>query len=103
MQSLYQLTEGQIRINFISRVKFHLQYQPYLLWDNTFPYKTQNTIIQQVFWFRDGAYSMTDTWNICQRIYPDIKADNIVVFTNDSKLKSIPDVSHYQIFINLDN
>ena len=46
---------------------------------------------------------MTDTWNICQRIYQDINADNIVVFTNDSKLTSMPDVSHYQIFINLDN
>ena len=57
MQSLYQLTEGQIRINFISRVKFHLQYQPYLLWDNTFPYQTQNTIIQKFSGFVMGLFN----------------------------------------------
>lgn len=97
---LYNLTKGQIRNNFIHRVDFSLQNQPYLIWDNTYPYDLPHEIIHQVFWFKGNNYSMNAAWEICQKHYPTINSENIIVFSNSPHLKSIPEIQHYHIFIN---
>jgi hypothetical protein len=70
----------------------------YLLCMNDFPYKTDDDVDHLVFWFSDTELSMKDVKDIIIKI-KEVSAKQVVVCCNIDRLKSMPEIHHYHVFL----
>jgi hypothetical protein len=93
-----KLEEPNFRKTFSDYIKYNMTNLDYVLRENDFPYKTDPNIEHLVFWFNGGNYTMSEAKQVILRI-TSLKTTDVVVCCNVPRLKSIPGIPHYQVFL----
>jgi hypothetical protein len=83
-------------------IKKYLNNISFSLTPNDFPYNISNTILHLLFWINDKALVKDIYFLIKEEIFIKYKRNYpFIYFENPNNLKSIPDIKHYHIFINI--
>lgn len=84
-------------------IKQQLRSKDWILLKNDYPYDVQDGVVHYVFWYKDDI-SLEQTHQICtssavcvSRSAP--RVNDVVVTTNTTANKSVPDISHHHVFI----
>lgn len=83
-------------------IKKYLNNISFSLTSNDFPYNISNTILHLLFWINDKSLIKDISFLIKEEIFIKYKINYpFIYFENPNNLKSIPEIKHYHIFINI--
>lgn len=97
IELLYKNNSEDNRRRFIQNIKNFMD--DYYITLNNYPYDISYEIVHLIFWYSNkNTMSFKEVKLICSEIFCTHK-DNIIIFSNDQKTKSIPEINHYHVFL----
>ena len=86
---------------FINNIKNLLIINLFIIMPNNYPYHFEDDIKHLVFWYK-GNICMNEAYHlVLNHNLHDYSRNNLILFCNEQYLKSIPEINHYHLLLNM--